>query len=96
MKSESRTIFEVDYHELEREVKEAFGVDWNFAAAQEANNDTMNEFSVDGTLYDYEREEIAAFIDGTHDGDYLASALMNELCRLGRIEPGTYMVRVSW
>lgn len=48
-----------------------------------------------GELSDYDRKQVAEFEAGANP-IFISAALLDELARLGRIEPGVYLVRISW
>ena len=98
MDAKQKTYIEVDYDDLNREVTAAFGQPYEFVADQEVGNDSTHTFAgIDGAPIDndYDRRKFEEFrITGR--GTYLARILLNELCRLGRIGPGDYLIKVSW
>ena len=97
MQAKSHTVIEVNYGALEREVKKAYSHEWSFVADQECHNDTYHLFNgIDGA--DIDRNDLYnlnKFIM-IGQGQYLARILLNDLVRTGRIEPGDYLVHVSW
>lgn len=97
MKTETKTFIEVDYYDLDREVSEAFGRSFKFVADQEANNDAFYHFAIDGAANTsvYDQNKIAEF-KTTGRGTFLTQLLMNELCAMGKITAGDYLVKVFW
>ena len=85
----------VEFGDLERFISQEYGHLFEFAVDQESGNDTYYAFSVERELDDYERKYIQEF-EKTGTGVYLARALLNDLCIKGKIEPGEYLIRVSW
>lgn len=82
-----KTIFECEYYELEKFVKEKYGVDYDFVANEECGNDSSHTFTVDG--------EVDEDFD-IHVVSYRNYDLMNKLCKDGHIEPGEYLINVCW
>jgi hypothetical protein len=95
MKSVTKTVIKVNYFDLEEEVFAVFGQRYEFVADQECGNDSDHTFSVDGSVDKYEQAKLEEF-RATGRSRYLADALLNDLCRQGRIEPGSYIIHVSW
>lgn len=89
--------FEVDYSELEVMVKEVYGINYEYPCDMECNNDTSQTFNIDGKIDDYHRMNIKEWLEsnGTK-GNYMGRELLNDLCANGYIEPGKYLVKVSW
>lgn len=87
-----KTVFEVEYHELEQLIHEKLGwEDYDFVAAEECDNDSSHSFSVNG---DVDEDEITSL----EKGEYLYhnQAILDYLCKLGHIEAGDYLVEVCW
>lgn len=85
------TYIEMDYHEFDELVKEKYGIETEFVANQEANNDSEYSFNVDGKLSDYQREDWEE-----KNFQYGNGLLLNKLCEDGHIEPGKYLITVCW
>lgn len=92
---EKETVFKVDYSEFENFIKHLFGHDYEFVADIECSNDTEHRFSTEGGLDDYDLERVNDFIK-TGEGIYLAGKLIKYLYKMGYMDPGVYLISVSW
>lgn len=97
LKHTKETIIRVEYYDLEEFASKIYGLqEYNFAAVEECGNDSSHSFDVDGNLDDYDVEE-AEKIKNEHTVDsYQNYILLNLLCKEGHIEPGNYLINVSW
>lgn len=88
-----KTFLVVDAADFEAEVTSIFGRPFSFAADRELGDDADQVFHVDGQISAYPRAQINAFATGGEHRDYISQALLDELCRRGRIAPGDYLIR---
>lgn len=91
-----KTIFEIDFGDLEDFIKEVYkkipNIDnYNFVASQEGNNDSVYDFEVNGEIDEYNMVKI---LKG--DFSYCNAEFLNMLCRDGYIKSGTFLVNVCW
>lgn len=96
MKSHKQEYIVVDYNDLEDEVKAAWGHEWSFPLDHLSGNDVEHSFTVEPHVDDYNAKAVAEFKMHGVQTEWKAQAILNELCREGRIEPGEYLIRVSW
>lgn len=96
----TRTVISVNYHDLEHLIREIYGItgDWSFVEDQECGNDSDHEFHVERKpLAKYEEEQLANFIQSKGEREsYMANTILDDLCNKQIIEPGNYLVQVSW
>lgn len=87
------TYIELEYHEFESMVYKNFpyAYDYEYAPDEECNNNTKQSYDIDGILDkdDYERLE-------KKEKSFMASVFLNKMCEDGIIEPGRYLINVSW
>lgn len=97
LKSRKKTVIEVEYGDLERFVKETYKQkEYSFVAAQECGNDSSHSFSIEKELLDeYDQKKLDAF---TKTGKYgfINHTVLQDLVNRDLIEPGNYVIRVSW
>ncbi len=98
---ETKTVHFVDYGDLQDEVKKRYDIDdYEFVAVQECGNDCEFEFKVDKALTDFEKNWDLPAIEKMKTDKYVETfnngLVFKALCLDGFIEPGTYIVRVSW
>jgi len=100
LKCERKMVYEVDYSDLERFIDKEFGHSFNdtydLPCLEEQGNDVYMEFSVDGYLTEYDEKSIAEMIKTKTYKQWSTRNILNHLCKLGKLEPGEYMVDVSW
>ena len=88
----------LDYKEWERVVAEVYEVEgWSFIADHESSNDCNHSFTVDGkSLTDWDEKEIEIFKKDYNEVGWITQALLNDMCKRGLVEPGVYLIVVSW
>jgi len=94
----TKTIIEIDYHELEKLVKEKLGYkEYDFVAVEECGNSSSHEFDVSNEFEDaeYDEQDIAKWEKGEFV-HYSNGTVLNQLCRKGYIPAGEYLVNVFW
>jgi len=89
------TFTVMGYHEFEelvnKNVPEAKGK-YEYAACEECGNDIDKAYvGVDGKLDPYDRKELA-----NGNLQYRSWPLFNLLVEKGILQPGNYLIRVSW
>lgn len=97
------TVIKMGYHELEALVHEKFGFkEYEFACVEECGNDSSHSFDVDGELDKWDKETLDQWENGNpsmknkHFVHYSNGVILNALCFHEIIEPGEYIIRVSW
>ena len=97
MKSDKQTYIVVRDRDLEEELEAVFGREFSFAADQEMGNDAEKIFHVRGTVDQFDQARIEALVnEGQHGHGFLTQALLDELCKRGRIEAGEYLIRIAY
>lgn len=86
----------VEYYDFERFVYQTYGTRIDFPVMQESSNDTSHTFNVDGAMDDYAEEKFAEFLAAPHLAHYTAQVILDKLCADKHIEPGCYVIEVSW
>lgn len=96
LKHEKKTVFIVDYYDLDTFVSKVYNQDFEFVADHEADNYSSYEFKIKPESIDeYHQKKIDAFV-ATGKGARLARWLMTDMCNAGLIEAGSYLIKVSW
>jgi hypothetical protein len=91
----TETVIRCDYKEIERIVQKHYKVkNWSIVADQECNNDSSLSFSVRCKLDKYDKERVKDF--KKDDDTFMSNALLDNLCFLGLIPEGEYIVDVMW
>ena len=101
LKAERKTYYLVDYKDFENWVKERTGHEYNVAAVVECANDSIHRASVDPNYYrdsKYDQTVVQKFLDTGKYGYYdpEPGILMSHFAVLGEIEPGEYLIDISW
>ena len=96
LKCKKRTVFWVDYYDFNSFVNDIYGIDYSFTASEESGNDTTHAFNkIDGKVDACDQEDLDLFKTNEKQS-YMARILLNNLCKNGYIEPGDYLIKVSW
>jgi len=96
MKTTIETFIVVDALDLEQQVQKSFGQPFNFQADQELGNDSEKVFQIEARLENsFDNLRLTEFNEGRDPGA-MTQSLLEELCRRGEIEPGRYLVRLSY
>ena len=98
LKTTKVCYLEVDYHDLQNLIDEAFpGINFDVVADSEWNNDSQHTINVEGYSKDeFNKTEIDDLIKGNYDDYFGIYSVMDALCVKGLIDPGDYLIRVSW
>lgn len=90
-------VFMVRYTALEAHIREFFGnPNWEIVDDLECSNGTTHEIDVTDSPPDAWDLMHLEQIRAGKQTNYCLRILMHEMCRSGELEPGTYMVKVSW
>jgi len=102
-KPETKTVFTVDYHEIEKLIDEHYGEKagfkerFNLACIEEQGNDTdYNIFVEKGEIDDeYDQEYLKPYNNGRYR-NYSTQTFLNDLCDKDIIPEGDYLINISW
>ena len=95
MKTKTKTVIEVDYSELDREVikflkSKNLSTDFNCVAEEEWSNDSEHSFTIEKEQpEDYDREEME-----TGSYSFMVGTILNWMCAEGVLPAGEYLVSV--
>ena len=90
------SVFKVDSNDLEDFLEQEYGHNPELMANWEASNGTTKEMNIDGTKDDDDDDDIENFKEYGESDYGTPEILMNDLCRQGRIKPGTYFIKFYW
>ncbi len=93
-KAREETVYEVQWYWVEELVQKEYGVDLQFQAAMECGNDTTHRMNVSGVVDD--PDELQDFLNGGYSDFSTTELVMNDLCKNGKLEPGIYLVEISY
>ncbi len=97
LKYTEETLRVVDYHDLDAFITELSGHEYECVSSEEWSNDSCYRIKVDGEVDDYEREYWKKQKAGEDpESTYCLPHIMNCMVEEKLIEPGTYLIRVSW
>lgn len=90
---QKKTYIELEYHEFESMVYENFpyASKYEYAPDEECSNYTKQSYDVDGVLDKYDSQKLE-----NKQTSFMASVFLNKMCADGIIEPGRYLINVSW
>lgn len=102
LQHEIKTVFLVDYNDLDSFISQEYGYQFESIADQEWSNYMSREFTVEkkpfdinDTLDKYDIEELEEYIK-TGEGNFILQILLRDLCVRNRIKPGHYVINISW
>jgi len=95
LKTSKEEVFKVNYRDIEQLITETYGREYELPCDMESCNDTSIDVSVDGKIDSYNARHVKEWVK-TGKSNYLLPALMEDLCKNGHIEKGTYIIDVSW
>jgi len=95
LKCETKTIITVKYSDMEKFIKAETGLEYEIPYKEEYCNDTAHTFKVNAKLDEYMRNDWVEFKAGANKERILRTILCG-LCLEGKIQPGDYLVKVSW
>lgn len=87
------SAFKIYYGDLEQLTEQVYG---KYIEMLESPNDTTHEFDVNGQLDKYDEEALDKAVELGYLACYRYDVILNDLVRQGLMEPGQYLVRVSW
>lgn len=89
------TVFTVDYGEVERFIKEETGHEYDIPCCEELSNDTTLKLNIDANAREFDKR----YYERHKAGKSQILALRNILvclCAEGKLEPGKYVISISW
>ncbi len=89
------TSYSIDYNDLDKILRKEYDCP-NYECALDQSNGSTIRIDVDGEFTELGDENLQEYFD-TKSQDYSTTdLLMNDLCRKGKLEPGLYLIDVSW
>lgn len=96
LKVEKKTYLKISYRDFDSFVESVYGRPFSVTGSEEMSNDSIYSFNgIDGVIKDYDEEDLKLFLADEKDS-YMARLLLNDLVRKKLIEPGDYVISVSW
>ena len=89
----------VQYYDLDNFIKAHYDLpDYEVIADMEYNNDSCYKMTIEKKeLSKYDQEDLNEFLNSKgRDGNYMIYKLMYDMCNKDLIEPGHYLIDVSW
>ncbi len=96
--AETKTAHFVDYNDLNKFITEEMGFDgYQVVAEEEVGNDSEIEFQVENKpLSSHDMRDIDKMLRLKDTMSYSTGTILDYLCTVGKLDAGTYIVRVSW
>ena len=93
-----KNVYVMEDRYLDQLVKDNYGHDLDFCAVMECGNDTVHLFrGINGKMEDkWDIQEFAEFITEGKSRYSTPDQVLQDLCKKGIIEPGNYVIKVSW
>jgi len=96
LKVEKKTVFKVDYNDLDDFISEVYGHRYEIVADEELSNYSSKEYHVEQEeLSDYNMKSLREFTEEGR-GMYNARLILVDLCNKGLIETGDYVIDIFW
>jgi hypothetical protein len=96
LKVEKKTVFKVDYGDLDDFISEVYGHEYEIVADEELSNYSSKEYHVEQEeLDDYDMNSLRKFTE-EGKGQFNARLILTDLCNKGLIETGDYIIDVFW
>lgn len=101
LKYREKLVLQVDYNDLNEFITQAYGLTqpYEVVAEEEWGNDQSHTLLVEKRELDEDELEDIVTMEATKGKripSYTTSTLLDDLCNKGLIEPGEYLVRVTW
>jgi hypothetical protein len=93
-KFKKQISYSIEYYEFDDLIKEVYGIDYESIIDQD--NDSTLKINVDGKFDDYDETNLEFFLNSEVQEYYTNRLLLNDLYRKGLIEPGLYLINISW
>lgn len=93
-KFEKQISYSIGYHDFDKLIEEVYGIEYESCLDQE--NDSTLSISVDGKFDEYAETDLEYFLNTIIQEYNTNRLLLNDLCRKGLIEPGLYLINISW
>jgi hypothetical protein len=90
---QTEVIHTVDWYKLAAAIETATGIRYQLDAV---SNDTDYKCTVVGKLDDFDTEEYVELKRKQRVEDYHFNLLLDGLCDEGLLDPGVYLIQVSW
>jgi hypothetical protein len=90
---------EVNYWELAKFINEEFPVfngKYELLYIEEWSNDSYHVFNITGKLSEHRQKAVDESLKTGKVDSYGTQDLLDHLCKEGRLEKGSYLIRVSW
>ena len=89
----ARTYTVLTYDEVEKLIRDSYGIDYEIAAAEEANLDDNLTFRLDGILDKFDEGDLERIIRGEWI-PYRTRLILNDLVRRAVLQTGYVMIEV--
>lgn len=93
-KFKKHITYSIDYNDLDSLIKKVYDVDVESCLDQ--SNDSTLFISVDGILSRFDQTDLEVFLSTEIQEYNTLRLLLNDMCRKNLIEPGQYLVNISW
>ena len=93
-----KQMIEVNYSDLERAIAKHFGFkEYCIPAAEEVGNDTALTYRIDNEPLDtWEMTDLEEIKARGGNKNWRTQLLMHAMCLEGALEPGEYVINISW
>jgi hypothetical protein len=97
LKTIIETVIKVDYDDLNNFIQEVTGQkDYNCVESEEWSNDSQHRYQIIDSMDPYHLEKWKNFKAGKGPHAYMLYTILDGLCKDKHIQPGIYIITVSW
>ncbi len=96
LKFKVEIINTVEVDDLQRFIKESTGHEYEIVPNQEWGNDEQHRFELDGKIEEWNLEDWNTFKSTGEQHRYRLGTILDGLCADGKLDPGLYVINVSW
>lgn len=91
-----RTYLEVDYKDIEKFIRQEYGIEYEMISGEEWNNDSSHDFDVcKGIIDEYDQAKLNNWLNSNEE-QWLLNTILRDLCNKDKIKEGWYLIGVSW
>lgn len=97
LKARQVTYLEVDYNDLERFIKQIYDREYEIPCGEGMDSgDSVNFRIIKKPLDQYDKDGLTRWLRGRDSEELILRIILTDLCNNDFIDPGSYLISVSW
>ena len=98
LKFTEQTFKVVKSFDLEKLIQDTFNIkEYNLVSAEEERNDTVWTCRINNDPVDaYHLKAIQEWLKTGSEPSFMTRHIMQHMCNMGKLDPGDYLVEISW